>query len=315
VAAIITVTFNPAIDKLSSVPVLMPEKKLRCSMPVFEPGGGGVNVSRAIKKLGGHSVALYLAGGHTGKLFNHLLRNEDVDNLVTEIQGYTRENLIVLETASNQQYRFGMPGPHVTEPEWQDCLKNISEMPDLQWIVASGSLPPGVPADIFARIARIAKQKKAKLIVDSSGEALKQAVQEGVYLIKPNLGELSSLAGKEDLHIESVDDVALEIINSGKCEVVVVSMGPTGAMLATRDLVKQIIPPSVKRKSTVGAGDSMVAGLVLKLSENKSLIEAVQYGVACGTAATMNEGTQLCNIENVEQLYRLIREKSQAAVN
>ena len=309
-ASIITVTFNPAIDKISSVPVLIPEKKLICSAPVFEAGGGGVNVSRAIKKLGGHSVALYLAGGHTGKLFTRMLQEEHVESIVTETQGYTRENLIILETASNQQYRFGMPGGHVTEAEWQDCLRNIDHLPGVEWIVASGSLPPGIPTDIFARIARIARRKNAKIIVDTSGDALKEALQEGVYLIKPNLSELSSLVGTDEFHIESVDDVARQVIHKGNCEVIIVSMGQTGAMLVTRDLVKQIIPPPVKRKSTVGAGDSMVAGIVLQLSANKSLLEAIKYGVACGTAATMNPGTQLCNKEDVNQLFKWIQEKS-----
>ncbi len=309
-ATIITVTLNPAIDKLTSAPVLIPEKKIRCSEPLFEPGGGGVNVARAIKKLGGNALALYLAGGHTGHFFNQLLREENVETLVTETHAYTRENLIVMETASDQQYRFGMPGPHIKESEWQDCLNNIELQAGVDFIVASGSLPPGVPMDIYARIAWIARKKKARLIVDTSGEALKQAVQEGVYLVKPNLGELSFIAGKTELQIESVDDVAMEIIRSGKCEVIVVSMGPTGAMLVTKDLALQIVPPSVKRRSTVGAGDSMVAGMVMSLEAKKTLIEAVQYGVACGTAATMNSGTQLCRKEDVDRLYKLIRGKS-----
>jgi 6-phosphofructokinase 2 len=310
VAAILTVTLNPAIDKLTSAPVLIPEKKLRCSEPIFEPGGGGVNVSRAIKKLGGNALTLYLAGGHTGHFFNQLLLEENVETIVTETHAYTRENLIVLETASNQQYRFVMPGPHIWEQEWQDCLNNIEKQTGVEYIVASGSLPPGVPTDIYARIAWIARKKKARLIVDTSGDALKQAVQEGVYLVKPNLGELSSLAGKAELQIESVDDVAMEIISAGKCEVIIVSMGPTGAMLVTKDLALQIVPPSVKRKSTVGAGDSMVAGIVMSLEAKKTIIDAVQFGVACGTAATMNSGTQLCRKEDVDRLYMLIKGKS-----
>jgi 6-phosphofructokinase 2 len=309
-SAIITVTLNPAIDKLTSAPVLIPEKKLRCSEPIFEPGGGGVNVARAIKKLGGNALALYLAGGHTGHFFNQLLREENVETLVTQTHAYTRENLIVMETASNQQYRFGMPGSHIREQEWRDCLNNIEIQQGVKYIVASGSLPPGVPTDIYARIAWIARKKKARLIVDTSGEALKQAIQEGVYLVKPNLGELSYLAGKETLPIESVDDVAMEIINTGKCEVIVVSMGLTGARLVTRDFALQIVPPTVIRKSTVGAGDSMVAGIVMSLEAKKPLIDVVQYGVACGTAATMNSGTQLCRKEDVELLYQFIREKS-----
>ena len=303
---IITVTFNPAIDKSTSVPVLIAEKKLNCALPVYEPGGGGINVARAIKKLGGEAVAVYLAGGYSGKTFTQLLTDELVESIVTETKENTRENLVVLETASNQQYRFGMPGPTISEPEWQACLKSIEKIKDVEYIVASGSLPPGIPTDIFARIAFIARKKKARLIVDTSGEALKQAVQAGVYLIKPNLGELSSLLGKEELNIELVDDAAREVIGKGNCEVVVVSMGPAGAMLVTKELALQIMPPAVKRKSTVGAGDSMVAGIALSLTRNKSLTEAVQYGVACGTAATMNHGTELCRKEDAEHLYKLI---------
>jgi len=305
--SIITITFNPAIDKSTSVSALIPEKKLKCTEPVYEPGGGGINVARAIKKLGGEATAVYLAGGYTGKAFSELLIKESVHSIVIETAESTRENLVVAETASNQQYRFGMPGPHIQEHEWKDCLTAIEKINDVEYIVASGSLPKGVPTDIFARIAIIAKRKNAKLIVDTSGEALKQAVNEGVYLIKPNLGELSSLVGKEELNIELVDDVARTVIEKGKCEVVVVSMGPAGAMLVTKEMSQQIIPPAVIRKSTVGAGDSMVAGMVLSLSGNKSLLETVQYGVACGTAATMNPGTELCRLEDAAHLYRLIQ--------
>ncbi len=308
--SIITITFNPAIDKSTSVAALIPEKKLKCTEPVYEPGGGGINVARAIKKLGGEATAVYLAGGYTGKAFTDLLTKELVQSIVIETAGNTRENLIVAEMSSNQQYRFGMPGPHIREQEWKECLNVIEKINAVEYIVASGSLPKGVPTDIFARIAVIARKKNARLIVDTSGEALKQAVTEGVYLIKPNLGELSSLAGKEELNIELVDDVARTIIEKGKCEVVVVSMGPAGAMLVTKEMAQQIIPPAVIRKSTVGAGDSMVAGMLLSLSRNKSLIETVQYGVACGTAATMNPGTELCRLEDAEHLYNLIKIKS-----
>ena len=313
--AIITVTFNPAIDKSTSVPAMIPEKKLHCVLPVFEPGGGGINVARAIKKLGGEAAAVYIAGGYTGKTFTQLLSDEYVESIVTETKGSTRENLIVSDTATNQQYRFGMPGPQINEPEWQECLNSIEQIRDVEYIVASGSLPPGIPTDIFARIAFIARKKKVRLIVDTSGEALKQAIQAGVYLIKPNLGELSSLLKKKELNIEPdsyrvVDDAAREVIKNGNCEVVVVSMGPAGAMLVTKELALQIMPPAVKRKSTVGAGDSMVAGIALSLTRNKSLTEAVQYGVACGTAATMNPGTELCKKEDAEHLYKLIQNKA-----
>ena len=304
---IITVTFNPVIDKSTTISSLVPEKKLRCTTPKFEPGGGGINVARAIKKLGGDATAIFPAGGYTGKFLEILIKEEAVPSIVIETKNHTRENLIVLDTSSNQQYRFGMPGPELLEQEWKLCLQKIKECKDVQFIVASGSLNPGMPEDIYAQIAEIAKEKNAKLVVDTSGEPLKQAVKAGVYMVKPNLGELSSLVGKEEINAELVDDVAKELINEGRCEIVVVSMGPAGAMLVSKDEVIHMVPPTVKRKSTVGAGDSMVAGIVLSLSRGASMKEALRFGIASGTAATMNPGTELVKAEDAERLYKLIR--------
>lgn len=305
---IITITFNPCIDKSTTVGALKPEKKLRCTPPVFEPGGGGINVARAVKKLGGEAMAVYPSGGYSGKFLNKLLAQENISELNIETEQHTRENMIVLDTATNQQYRFGMPGQHLSENEWQQCLQAIEDNSS-NFIVASGSLPPGVPADIIARIAKIAKGQKRKLIVDSSGEALRLAIKEGVYLIKPNLGELSNLAGKETIETIDIEPLAKKLIEAGNCEIVIVSMGALGAMLISKEGTYKVEAPIVKRLTTVGAGDSMVAGIVLYISQGKSLLEALQYGVACGTAATINAGTALCNKEDVERLYKLIKEE------
>ncbi len=305
---IITVTFNPCIDKSTSVSVLKPESKLSCTPPVFEPGGGGINVARAIKKLGGEAIAVYPSGGYSGKFLNILLAQENIPELNIETKQHTRENMIVLDKATNQQYRFGMPGQHLSEDEWQQCLQTIEENHS-EFIVASGSLPPGVPADILARIARIAKKLKRRLIVDSSGEALRLALEEGVYLIKPNLGELCKLAGKEIIETNDIVPLAKDLIQKGNCEIVVVSMGALGAMLICSESTYKVEAPIVKGETTVGAGDSMVAGMVLFISQGKSLLEALQYGVACGTAATLNAGTALCRKEDVDRLYELIKEE------
>ncbi len=302
---IVTVTFNPTIDKTTSIDALMPERKLRCSEPTFEPGGGGINVARAIKKLGGEATAIFPAGGYSGKFLNELMSREGVPVSVIETQSHTRENLIVFDRSTTQQYRFGMPGSHVTQEEWRKVLQVIEES-NAKYIIASGSLPPGMPDDIFATIADIAKRKNARLVVDTSGTALKKAVDKGVFLLKPNLGELASLVGKEEVSHESVDQIAKDIINRSCSQAIIVSLGAAGARLITKDEVVQVIPPVVKRLSTVGAGDSMVAGVILSLSGGKTLIEALQYGVACGTAATLNPGTELCKREDVEKLYKII---------
>lgn len=304
---IITVTLNPCIDKSTTVNAMAPEKKLRCETPHFEPGGGGINVARAIKKLGGEALAIYPSGGYTGQFLNQLLQQEGVPTKIVHAQNYTRENLIVLESSTNNQYRFGMPGSPLLEQEWQACLQCLEEENNVEFIVASGSLPPGVPTNIYAQIATIAKRKGAKLIVDTSGKALQDAVDEGIFLLKPNLAELSSLAGREEIHAELVDDVAREIIERGSCEVVVVSLGPAGAMLVTKNEIIQATPPTVKKRSTVGAGDSMVAGIVWSLARGWELKDALRYGVATGTAATMNHGTELSKLKDVECLFPLVR--------
>jgi len=162
--AIVTVTFNPVIDKSTSVPLLIAEKKLQCEIPVYEPGGG-INVARAIKKLGGEATAIYLAGGYNGTRFTQLLVGESIESIVTVTKESTRENLTLLETSSNQQYRFGMPGPEISEPEWRQCLKNIEKTTDVEYIVASGSVPPGIPTDIFAMVSFISKKKMHGLLL------------------------------------------------------------------------------------------------------------------------------------------------------
>ncbi|RAJ76785.1 6-phosphofructokinase 2 [Chitinophaga dinghuensis] len=304
---ITTVTFNPAIDKSVIIPALAPEKKLSCSMPVFEPGGGGVNVARAIKKLQGEATAVYLAGGYSGNFFNSLLDMEAIPFIMVPISSHTRENLIVLDKSTGLQYRFGMPGPMVSPQEFDQCLEVIRHM-ETTWLVVSGSLPAGAPASIYGTAAAIAKGRGIKCIVDTSGAALKAAVDTGVYLIKPNLSELSYLVGKESLCGNEVVAAAKEVINSGKCEIVVVSLGAAGALVVTDKIVHTIAAPTVRCNSTVGAGDCMVAGIVYQLSQGEDIVAAVRFGVACGTAATLNPGTALFKPEDVRFLYKNMRQ-------
>ena len=304
---IVTITFSPCIDKSTSIPYLIPEKKLKCTVPKMEPGGGGINVARAIKKLGAEATAIFPSGGYTGKFFNHLLQSENVPSVIIETTSDTRENIIVLDESTNNQYRFGMPGNDLSENEWKQCLKVVEEIDKVEFIVASGSLPPGVPLNIYAQLAKIAQHKNAKFIVDTSGEALKQAADEGVFLLKPNIAELSSLAGIDQIDLADVEEVAKELIRKKGCAIIVVSLGSAGAILVTKSETYRAKPPEVDRKSTVGAGDSMVAGMVYSLSRGMNLKQVLQYGVACGTAATMNPGTELCRKEDVEKLFNLLK--------
>ena len=308
---IVTITINPAVDKSTTVEKLIPEKKMRCSDLLIEAGGGGINVTKAIKKLGGESLALFPSGGANGKQLEQILMNEGISFKTIPVENETRESFTATELSTNAQYRFVMPGHKLNIEEINSCFSAVSSLnPPPSIIVASGSLPPGVSDDFFARLAVISKQQGIKLIVDTSGRPLHLAAQEGVYLLKPNLSELCSLVNKDYLQMNEVDEAAKQVIRNGHCEVVVVSMGPAGAMIVTKDIHEKIPAPTVKKLSTVGAGDSMVGGMAFMLEQQKPLLEMVRFGVACGTAATMSMGTQLFKKEDVLQLFKWINQHS-----
>jgi 6-phosphofructokinase 2 len=317
---VVTLTINPALDKSTFVQEIKPENKLRCDAPVFEPGGGGINVSRAIKKMGGESLALYLAGGATGNVLSELLDKEGLSHTPIPSIKWTRENFAVTERATDRQYRFGMPGSIIPEEEWKYALAKLEKIrPAPEFIVASGSLPQGVPDDFYARVATIAKNMGAKLILDTSGEALKKAAGIGVYLLKPNAVELADLAGKKEMTPEERETFARQLVHDGLCEVMVVSLGAKGALLVTKDEVFRAEPPNIKPKSTVGAGDSMVAGMVYTLAQGWPLADVLKYGVAAGTATAMTPGSELCKKEDIEQIFAWLQEqekrKTQEKIN
>ena len=299
---IVTLTVNPAIDKSTKFAGLVAEQKIRCEEPRFDAGGGGINVSKAIARLGRKSLAVFTAGGASGQLLEDLIKKEDIDYQVVEIKNLTRESFTAVDSLTNSQYRFGMPGAEIFKEESDEILRRIEQLkPD--YLVASGSLPPKIGDDFYEKVAAVSRKIGSKLIIDTSGEPLKCAIDEGVYLLKPNVSELAKLVGAETLEMDEVDDAAREIIAKGGCEIVVVSLGPQGAMLVTKDFCEHIPAPPVQKKSTVGAGDSMVGGMVWALSSGKTLQEMLRWGVACGSAATMNEGTQLFKKEDAQKLF------------
>lgn len=307
---IVTLTLNPAIDKSTSVDQLVPEKKLRCTEMMAEAGGGGINISKAIAVLNGKSKAIFPHGGVNGKLLLELLHKDSLESTPVQIKGNTRESIVVTETSTNKEYKFIVPGPSLDEKELSEIKLAIDNLHDVSFLVCSGSLPPGVPDDFLAGIAAIAKQKGIKFIVDTSGPPLQKSITRGVYLIKPNMSELNFLAGTKYLEANEIEEAAYTIISSGHCEVIVISMGPAGAMLVTKSVKKKFPAPMVKKQSTVGAGDSMLAGMVWMLEQNKSLEEAVRFGISCGTAATINKGPQLFKREDAFRFYEWMKQVS-----
>jgi 6-phosphofructokinase 2 len=305
---IVTLTVNPALDKSAHFKGLVAEQKIRCDEPRFDAGGGGINVSKAISRLGGSSLAIFTAGGPTGRMLEDLVAKEAIAYQSIEIQTWTRESFVAVDDNTNLQYRFSFQGAEITEEEKQSILNAVSNLKP-KFLVASGGLNEGLSTDFYQKIAEIAKKSDSKLIVDTSGEALKKVLETGVYLIKPNVGELAKLIGVESLEMEEVNEAAKQIIAKGGAEIVVVSLGPQGAVLVTKDQYEFVPAPNVAKKSTVGAGDSMVGGMVWALSQNKSLKEVIRWGVACGSAATMNEGTQLFKGADAQRLFEWLKDK------
>ncbi len=308
---ILTVTLNPCIDKSSTVEKINPESKLRCAEVVHEPGGGGINVSKALKKLETSSVALFPAGGHNGNMLCSLLKEEDILFHAVDTKVETRENWIVLENSTNNQFRFTFPGLAVLEETVKSLVDQIRNFTP-SFVVASGSLPPGLPDYFYGLIVKNAAAVGAKCIVDTSGPALQALKGKHTYMIKPNISELCKMLNIESLEKNEIDDAAQQAIFDGYAELIVVSMGPDGAWLVSSDKKYFCEAPSVEKRSTVGAGDSMVAGITYMLQKERPLREAIRFGVACGSAATMNEGTQLFKKLDAERLFQQINQNHSA---
>jgi 6-phosphofructokinase 2 len=301
---IATLTLNPSVDKAATVPNIMPEAKMRCSEPTFEPGGGGINVARAVVKLGGDSEAYYTAGGPVGQMLQDLITAEGLTHHPLPIAALTRENFTAFEVSSDREYRFTLPGPEITTTEWQAiCDWFDTRDPFPRYVVASGSLPQGVPADAYAQIAEITHKHDAFFAVDTSGQPLREALASQPDFIKPNIRELGQLAGQEMTSDAQIVETAQGIIAQG-VKMVLVSLGAAGAMLITAEIDGLHIPaPTVPIRSRIGAGDSTVAGMVLGLSRGWSVEKAAHFGVAAGAAAVMTPGTSLCRREDTERLF------------
>ncbi|MPZ87166.1 MAG: hexose kinase [Nitriliruptorales bacterium] len=308
---IVTLTLNPALDISAHVNRVVPDSKLRLGEPVCEAGGGGLNVSRVLARLGGDSLAIYTRGGPAGARLDALLEEGGVAREAVDIQDDTRENLSIIEDSTGQQFRFVMPGPRLTRDEWQRCLDavaNLDPVPD--YVVASGSLPSGLSVDVYADLARMVHEQGGRLVVDTSGEALRAALDEGVYLVKPNVRELARLVGRDPEGGWDPEKEARGLVSGGGSEVVVLSLGAGGAFVTGRDLEvgEHVRSPTVPITSKVGAGDSMVGGLMAALARHEPLLHAVRYGVAAGAAAVMTPGSELCRKEDTDRLFARMRE-------
>ena len=298
---VVTLTVNPALDAACVADEVVPMRKVRTREERYDAGGGGINVARMIHELGGEAVAFYLAGGITGQAMEGLIEHSGIAAVRVPVAGLTRVSHTVYETSTGHEFRFTPEGPEITEPEWRNCLEVLSVV-DGDWFVASGSLARGLPNDFYARVARMVKKRGGRVVLDSSGAALHHALSEGVYLVKPSRRELEHLLGRKATTPADEEALAREVVDTGRAEIVALTLGAEGAVLATRDGVRRLASPKVEAKSAVGAGDAFVGAMVWALANGRKMEEAFAYGVAAGAATAMASGTEHGRRADIERL-------------
>ncbi|MBP7001353.1 1-phosphofructokinase family hexose kinase [Amaricoccus sp.] len=304
---IVTLTLNPAIDGACEAEAVRPTHKVRTRGERYTPGGGGVNVARVIAELGGPALPVYLAGGATGDVLDELMaelrEGRGLDVRRVDIAGHTRISLAVMERSTGLEYRFIPEGPEVTPAEWLACLDLIDGL-DHDWLVVSGSLPRGLPGDAFVTLTRRAADRGVRVALDSSGPAFRATLDAGgLALIKPSIGEFRALTGLALEEPGDAAEAAREIVESGRAEIVAVTLGRDGAVLASREATLVRPAPEVATQSATGAGDSFVGGMVLALAEGRPVVQAFLLGMAAGAATAMAPGTDLCRRADVERLH------------
>jgi len=303
-APILTLTLNPALDMATEVDEIIPGHKLRCGEPLLDPGGGGLNVSRAIRALGGESLALVALGGLSGDRLAGLIREAGITFLSILGPGETRTSLSVREISTGKQYRFMLPGPvwGKAERERVFTLLRATARPG-GFSVISGSQPPGMPTGFAAELAE--SMPESRILLDTSGKPLIEAVRHpvpGLEILRMDGEEAESLTGHPLHDRADTADFAQSLVQQGVAKKVVVARGADGNILATADRRIFARAPAVKVKSAVGAGDSFVAGLVLAMARGQSDAEALALAAAAAAAAVMTDATQLCRPEDVMRL-------------
>ncbi|MFM5885907.1 MAG: 1-phosphofructokinase family hexose kinase [Novosphingobium sp.] len=299
-----TLTLNPAIDSACEAEAVSATRKIRTFGERYDPGGGGLNVARVLHRFGVPVEAVYLSGGPTGALLDALLDNSGLPRRAIPIHDHTRMSLAVYERCSGHEYRFVPEGPKVAEDEWRALLGACFASP-AEWVVASGSLPRGVPDDFFARLAAPLLAQERKLVVDTSGASLAACFAAGsMYIAKPSVGEFETLLSRPLNSHGDVAEAAGALVAAGKAQIVAVTMGEEGAVLVHRGGV--LTHPGIKAvaESTTGAGDSFVGGLVTGLILGEGIERAFLRAIASGTAAVLHPGTDLCRTEDVDRLLR-----------
>lgn len=299
---IVTFSLNPTIDVASEADVVRPTHKIRTSNETYEPGGGGVNVARVIVEMGGDAMLIAAAGGFTGKLLEERLDAVPIRHRLVPIAGNTRIALTIFERKTGHEFRFTPNGPTLSAAEVAACLDAVKSL-DFDYFVASGSVPLGAPRDVMAQVRDIVAAKGARFVLDSSGAGLSVPLETGpVFMAKPSFGELEALVGRR-LDDRAAAESAADFVRQGRAEIVAVTLGARGVLVAARGKTFRMKTPKVESHSAVGAGDAFVAATTLAISRDEKLEDAVMFGCAAGAAATLTPAHKVCSRDDALRLY------------
>lgn len=300
---IVTLTLNPAIDLACTADAVQHTHKVRTRDEHIDPGGGGINVARVLHAMDANVQALILSGGVTGALIEDLLNAAHVPHRTLRVRGSTRISFTVFDQTAGVEYRFVPEGPQAEPQDWHNTLAILSDI-EMDWLVASGSLEHGMPENLYAQVARLARYRDVPFVLDTSGPPLLAALGYGIDLMKPSLSELETIAGHRLPDAAAQEAEALRLVHEEKARMVAVTLGEDGAFLASADGVARLPALPVEFRSAVGAGDSFVAAMTLRLAEGAAPLEALKWGMAAGAAAVVRAGTARVRMQDIEEQYR-----------
>ena len=306
---ILTVTANPALDLSTEAPAVIPDRKLRCTEPLVHPGGGGVNVSRAIHNLGGASRALLAHGGPTGALLVDLIRAEGLRPEPLGVSHPTRQSMSVSDRATGLQYRFMLPGPPWTDLDASSARAAIlAAVTPGALVVPSGSLPPGLEIGFFLDLVPLIAAKGGRMVLDTSGDALLEAARAraGLHVLRMDTVEAEELCGRHLTSVEEIAAVTSEIRAGGAAEIVMVAAGADGNVIDTGEWRGLCRPPVVVAHSKIGAGDSFVGAFCMALERGDDPVTACAWGTAAAASAVREVGTRLCQRADTERFFEQV---------
>lgn len=299
---VLTITLNPSVDISTETNEVLIDEKTRCTQPMHDPGGGGINVARVLTRLGINAEALFIAGGYTGDKLIHMLKEESIDCHVIPSSQLTRQNISIIDKSIGKQYRFVLPGLVPDNGIWEGALKYISDhISGFDYVVGSGSLPDGVAIDFYSRVAKIAVENNKKFVLDTSASALMNGVQNGAFFIKPNSEEFENL---QKLYGVDDDKELLEKLFESGIQNVIQTFGKEKTVLHTPQKSFSFNPPAIKPLSAIGAGDSFVAGMIAGLINDFTIDKAICYGISAAASTLQSAGTDLCKLEEVEAIFK-----------